>query len=217
MILFLLFVEIYIYLFIYLSHKVWCYTRISGPEKTRNNTSEKISYLFTCVDIANQLLTRHTVRLMNERQSLHHSQYKLFVGVFSNYGGYNTKKFVSLADNEVQTFLEREETQHTKRKTESFVFSGFGVSISLVWEWKSTTERFATNRFWPFTWKTSSVGKGKVNEWEFCKLKITTIVQKKKKQCFCNHDSTHFSILRVSVNAFYGCYLRIVDSFIFIH
>ena len=60
MILFLLFVEIYIYLFIYLSHKVWCYTRISGPEKTRNNTSEKISYLFTCVDIANQLLTRHS-------------------------------------------------------------------------------------------------------------------------------------------------------------
>ena len=51
---------IFIYLFIYLSHKVRCYTRISGPEKTRNNTSEKISYLFTCVDIANQLLTRHS-------------------------------------------------------------------------------------------------------------------------------------------------------------
>ena len=31
-------------------------------------------------------------------------------------------------------------------------------------------------RFWPFTWKTSSVGKDKVNKWEFCKLKITTIV-----------------------------------------
>ena len=49
-------------------------------------------------------------------------------------------------------------------------------SISLVWEWKSTTGRFATNRFWPFTWKTSFVGKDKVNKWEFCKLKITTTV-----------------------------------------
>ena len=32
-------------------------------------------------------LWRHSVRLMNERQSLYDSQYKLFVGVFSNHGG----------------------------------------------------------------------------------------------------------------------------------
>ena len=38
----------------------------SGPEKSCNNTREKVSYFFTCVDIANQLLTRHSVRLMNE-------------------------------------------------------------------------------------------------------------------------------------------------------
>ena len=55
------------------------------------------------------------------------------------------------------------------------VFGGFGVSISLGWEWRSTTERFATGRFQPFTWKTPSVGKEKVNKWEFCKLKITSI------------------------------------------
>ena len=30
--------------------------------------------------------------------------------------------------------------------------------------------------FKPFTWKTSSFGKDKVNKSEFCKLKITTIV-----------------------------------------
>ena len=47
-------------IYIYLSHKLWCYTRISGPEKSRNITREKISYFFTCVDIANQLLTRHS-------------------------------------------------------------------------------------------------------------------------------------------------------------
>ena len=34
--------------------------------------------------------------------------------------------------------------------------------------------------------------------------------------CFYNHDSTHFSILRVSANALYNYYSGIVDSFIFI-
>ena len=58
------------------------------------------------------------------------SQLKLFAGTFSNYVGYNTKKSVSPTDNEVQTFLEGEENQYTKRKTESCVFSSFGVSIS---------------------------------------------------------------------------------------
>ena len=40
------------------------------------------------------------------------------------------KKSVSLTGNDVQTFLERVEYQYSKRKTESCVFSGFGVSIS---------------------------------------------------------------------------------------
>ena len=30
--------------------------------------------------------------------------------------------------------------------------------------------------FWPFTCKTSTVDKNKVNKWEFCELKITNIV-----------------------------------------
>ena len=38
---------------------------------------------------------------------------------------------MSLTDNEVQTFLEGEENQYTKRKTGSGIFSGYGVSISL--------------------------------------------------------------------------------------
>ena len=66
----------------FFSHKLRCYTGISGPEKSRNNTREKTSYFFTCVDIANQLLIRyslwrHSVRLMNERQSPHDSQHKV--------------------------------------------------------------------------------------------------------------------------------------------
>ena len=42
-------------LYIYFSHKLRCYTGISGPEKSRSNISEKISYFFTCFDIPNQL------------------------------------------------------------------------------------------------------------------------------------------------------------------
>ena len=37
---------------------------------------------------------------------------------------------IRIADRQVETFLEGEENQYTKRKTESYIFSGFGVSIS---------------------------------------------------------------------------------------
>ena len=67
---------------------------------------------------------------MNERQSLHHSQSKVFVGIFSDYGCENTEKSVSLTDGDVQTLLAEEENQNTIRKTESYVFSGFGNGIS---------------------------------------------------------------------------------------
>ena len=84
--------------------------------------------------------------------------------------------FTGSKKNSYHVFLTSTGIQYTKRKTESYVFSGFGVGISRGWEWKSTAERFATGRFWPFTWKTSFVGKDKVTKWEFCKWKITTTV-----------------------------------------
>ena len=43
-----------------LSCKLRCYTRIISPEKSRNNTREKIRHFFTLFDIANQQLTRHS-------------------------------------------------------------------------------------------------------------------------------------------------------------
>ena len=55
------------------------------------------------------------------------------------------------------------------------------------------------------------MGKDKVNKLEFCRLKIMPIV------VFYNHDSVHFSILRVSANVLYNCYSVFVDSFLFIH
>ena len=39
------------------------------------------------------------------------------------------KKSVLLTDSDIQTFLDGEENQYTKGKTESYVYSGFGVSI----------------------------------------------------------------------------------------
>ena len=113
------------------------HTGVSGPEKSRKNTREKISYFFTYIDVANRL--PDLSRIIAARTQ----------------GG---KK------------------QYAKWKTESSVFSGFGVGLSRGWEWKSTTGKFATGRFRPFTWRTSSVGKDKVYKWEFCKWKITTIV-----------------------------------------
>ena len=44
-----------VFLEIFLSYKLRCYTRISSPEKSRSNTREKKYH----IDIANQLLTRH--------------------------------------------------------------------------------------------------------------------------------------------------------------
>ena len=41
-----------------------------------------------------------------------------------------TLKIRSFTDSEVQTVLKEEGNQYTKRKTQSYVFSGFGVSIS---------------------------------------------------------------------------------------
>ena len=75
-----------------------------------------------------------------------------------------------------------------KRKTGNYVFSGFGNGISRGWEQKSTTEIFATGRFWLCTWKTFFVGKDQFNNWQFCILKIRLIV------CFCR-DSTYVFIL----------------------
>ena len=139
-------------------------------------------------------LSRHSVRLMNERQSLHHSQSKV---VCQNIFGLCLLKDRNIRIDAYRqcrsNFLEREENQNTKWKTETHVFSGFGNGISRGWERKSTTGRFATGRFWPGTWMISSVGKDQFDNWEFCILKIRPIV------CFCS-DTTHVFILNAPMH-----------------
>ena len=131
--------------------------------------------------------SRHSVRLMNERQSLHHPQSKV---VCRNLFGLWLLKYwkTRIAYKQWRSNLEGVKIRNTERKTESYVFRGFGSGISRGWERKSTAGRFATGRLLPSTWKISSVGKDQFKNWEFCRLKIRPIV------CFCS-NSTHVFIL----------------------
>ena len=87
------------------------------------------------------------------------------------------------------------------------IYSFFYVSISLGWEWKLTTGRFATGQSWPFTWKILSVGKDKINKWEFGKLKITTTV------VFVIMIQCIFTSLELApMLSMINCYSGIVDS-----
>ena len=66
----------------FLDHQA-CYTRIFSPKKSRNKTRKKNIIFFhvclispvSCWHVTR--LSRPSVRLMNERQSLHHSQFKV--------------------------------------------------------------------------------------------------------------------------------------------
>ena len=173
--------------------------------------------LTRCIhDIANQLLTRHLPSASLSQVDEWTAEPSTFsirsrlLEFFQIMAAKTLKKSVLLTESDVQTFLEGEENQNTERKTESYVFSDFGNGISRSWERKSTSERFATGRFWPCSWKISSIGKNQANNWEFFILKITLIV------CSCSF-STHFFILSLGANALYDFYSGIVDPFISIH
>ena len=135
------------------------YSVIQGFPALRKVTTHITRYRIVSgvSDIANQLLTRHSpftpLIQVDEWTSV-------FPGK-KNYRCQSTESFVLHIDSDVQTFLEEGENQNTKRRTESYVFSGFGDGNSRGWEWKSTAGCFATGRFCS-TWKISSVGKGKV-------------------------------------------------------
>ena len=77
--------------------------------------------------------------LMNELQSLH----CCLLEFFRNMAVKKDWKSVSLTDSDV----EGDENHNTKRKTESYVFSGLGNCIPRGRERKSTAGRFDTARF----------------------------------------------------------------------
>ena len=151
------------------------------PRKKAVTTHVKKYDIYSCVfDTASQLLTRysrHSVRLMNEQQSFHHSMSAVVV-CRNILGLWLLKRWkIRTAYRQWRSnFLRRGENQNMKRKTESYVFSDFYTGISRGWEWKSTTGIFATGRFWSLTLKISSVAKDKVGNWEFCVLKLVPLL-----------------------------------------
>ena len=105
-----------------LSHKLRCYTGISGPGESCNNTRGKISYFFTCVDIVNQLLTRHSplapIGQVDERTAKP-SRFSIQDSLteLSRIVAVKTlKKSLFLTESEVQTFLEGEKNNIPKEK-----------------------------------------------------------------------------------------------------
>ena len=138
---------------------------------------KKYRIFFTCVDIASQLLIRHSPLAplgQVDEWTAKPSRFSI-QGSLSELSRIVALKHwkIRIADRQSgSNFSRRGKNQYTKGKTESHLFSDFDVGISRGWEWKSTTGRFATGRFCPFTRKTSPVGKDKVNKWEFYKLKI---------------------------------------------
>ena len=110
-----------------------------------------------------------------------------FLGIFSDYGCSKTEKSVSFTDTDVQTFLEWEENQSTKRKTESYVFSGFGNGISRGWEQQSTagaklvelplTDFGTAREIFLLSVRTKSIIKN-FFEWKVCLLFFFVIIQR---------------------------------------
>ena len=155
-----------------------------------------MSYFFTCVRYR-QLAADTSLAFRATRSGWWvNGRAGSFVGICSDYGCLNTEKSVPFIDSNVQTLQEGKENQNTERKTESYVFSGFGKSISRSWERKSTTGSFATGLFWPCTWKISAVGKDQVSNWEFFILKIMPIVFVVFQHIFSSWAlaPTHFTI-----------------------
>ena len=135
-------------------------------------------------------LSRHSYMLMNVWKNPHHSQSKVVCRIFLGLWVLKHSKIYITAGRQWLLKFPRRGWN-----TESYLLSGFGNGIFRGSERKSTRGRFATSRVWLCTWINFGSRQGKVNNWEFCKLKVTSIV------CFFN-DSTHFSSWALSPTHF---------------
>ena len=129
------------FIILYLSYKLRYYTRITSLRKAVTAHVKNVVVFHVCLISPISCwhvtrLSRHLVRLINERKSLHHSQSKVFCRNFFGLWLLNTKKSVSFTNSDVQSFLEGEENQNTERKTESYVFSGFSRLKTKIKNWK---------------------------------------------------------------------------------
>ena len=112
-------------------------------------------------------LSRHSVRLMNERQS-YDSQFKV---VSQNSWLLKHWKI---------RFSYRQIRFNSSRRGRKPKCKETNQKLRIQWLWlkgisrrlerKSKAGSFATGPFWPWTWKISLVGKEKINNWEFWRL-----------------------------------------------
>ena len=118
----------------YLSYKLRCYTGISSPAISRNNTREKY-------DIFSRLWCYcwHVTRLPLYPRS--------FISVFFGLWELKNWKFRTAYSRWCSNLLRKGRKPKYEKKTESYVCSGFGNGISWGWKRKSTTGRLATGRF----------------------------------------------------------------------
>ena len=160
-------------------------------------------------NIANQLLTRHTpfAPLLHVDERMEKPSPFSIKVVCRNFLGLwvlkHSKIYITAGRQWLLKFPRR------GRNTESYLLSGFGNGIFRGSERKSTSGRFATSRVWMCTWINFGSWQGKVNNWEFCKLKVTPIV--------CFFDSTHFSSWALSPTHFTTFFSRTVDPFFSFH
>ena len=116
------------FIILYLSYN---YTRISSLEKAVTAHVKNIVIFHVCLISPVSCwhvtrLSRHLVRLINERQSLHHSQSKVFCRNF--FGLWLLKHW------QWRSIFPR--GGNTERKTESYVFSGFSRLRTKIKNWK---------------------------------------------------------------------------------
>ena len=152
----------------------------SALRKAVTTHVKKYDIVSSVFDIANQLLTIHSpfaplgqVDEWTVKPSPFSIQGRLSEWFFRIMAAKTLKSPYCLQTEWRSNFSRR---QCPERKTDSYVFSGFNNGIFHGWQRESTTGRFLTGWFWPCTWKISSVGKDWVENWEFCKLKITPMV-----------------------------------------
>ena len=182
----------------YLSYKLRCYTGISSPVISRNNTREKYDFfsrLWCCCWHVTRL-PHHSVRLMNERQSFNHSiQGRLSVFFFGLWELKNWK-FRTAYSRWCSNLLRKGRKLKYEKKTESYVCSGFGNGISWGWKRKSTTGRFATGQFGRLPKRfLMSVRNNSINEnfvhWKLGPLSAFVVIQ---RMFFILSAPTYFTI-----------------------
>ena len=132
----------------YLSYKLRCYTGISSPAISRNNTREKYDFFHVFDVAADTSRAFRTTRLgwwMNGKAltTLSKVVYQCFFGLWE----LKNWKFRTAYSRWCSNLLRKGRKPKYEKKTESYVCSGFGNGISWGWKRKSTTGRLATGRF----------------------------------------------------------------------